>query len=214
MTTSTSDLIERVTAFNRDGGGRYITPELVLGWLNEAYTDLAARLRLFDEEVSMTTDGTNTVSFPTDEELLEVLDLWIDDDHFIVIDNAGWDDMVVAGVTPTRTRYRIFENQIEMYPTPESGQTLKLRYKRLVQPLVDGDDEHQLPTQVERKMVEYAKSHSRSMDGDLEAAGYWMGLYESGLPKMSDGRERFFTQPVSISRRPNAWDLQPDRRHV
>jgi hypothetical protein len=108
----------------------------------------------------------------------------------------------------------VFENQIEFYPTPETGLTVTLRYKRLSQPLIDGEDEHELPTQLERKLLEYAKAQSRFMDGDFQAGRDWLALYEQGLPPVSSGRDRFFTRPIAFSRQPNAWDLQAEAKHI
>lgn len=211
--TTLDELIQRVRVFSRDSGANYITDEMIMDWLNEAYTDLVARLKLFDEEVSTTTSGGNTLSFPTDEGLLQITSITLGtEDRAVPVDDASWESLTDQGDTPAQTVYRVYENQIEFYPTPASGTTVTLRYKSTPERLNSVTDSHELPAQLERKMLEYAKAQCRFADSDFDGGNNWLVLYEQSLPPLSSGRERFFTAPTFVFRRPDSFDLQG--RHV
>jgi len=209
MARTADELIRSVQSRTRDAGGRFITQESILAWLNEAYIDLAARLSLFDEEVTATTDGGNTLAFPTDEELVEITDLTLgDDDHCTQVDSRTWQGWRDSAETPDNTIFRIFERQIELYPTPDTGTAVTLRYKRLPETLDENDDVHVLPSQLERKLVEYAVAQAKMQDGDSDGALFYMGLYEDGLPNPSVGREQFHVKPLRFTHELNLFDVE------
>jgi hypothetical protein len=213
--TTAQDLIDRATTFGRDSGGHFLTPQDYLDWCNEAQTDLVARLELFEQEATALTDGTNAISFPVDPELIEIQELLLDDtDRVEFIGSSLWNQLTDAGTTTVHTLARVYDEHIEFYPTPETGVTVTIRYKRLPTVLTAGESDIEVPRQLERKVVEYMKAQARFKDGDFAAGNNWLGLYEQGLPHVSDGRERFFTKPISIGRAPNTFDVQLGARHV
>ena len=212
--TNAQDLIDRASGFGRDSGGGFITPQDYLDWLNEAQVDLAARLQLFEEQVSSTTSG-NSIALSTSPELLEIQDLLLGtDDRVEFISSPDWNALLDNGATPTRTVARVFDGNIELYPTPTTGTAYVLRFKRLPTPLIAGEDTVELPSQLHRKAIEYMKAQGRFKSGDFDEGNNWLSLYEQSLPRVSSGRERFFTPPISMTRRPSAMDLQTGARHI
>ena len=213
MTTAQA-LIDRARSYGRDDGGGFIDDTDYITWLNEAALDLGARLQLFEQETSTTTSG-NSLSLPTSPELVEMTSLLLGTTNYVrFVSSEEWDANTNGSTTPTNTLARIFDEHIEFYPTPTTGTAAKLRYKMLPTRLVNGEDLVALPSHLERKMVEYAASRARYKDGDFDGGNNWNILYEKGLPADSTGREKFFTQPLSLQRSPNIFDADPLARHL
>ena len=213
MTTAQS-LIDRARSYGRDDGGGFIDDVDYLNWLNEAALDLGSRLQLFEQETSTTTT-TNTLSLPTTPELVEITSLLLGTDDYVRwVSSEEWDANSDAAVTPTNTLARIFDEHIELYPTPTAGTAVTLRYKMLPTRLVNGEDTVALPSHLERKMVEFACSRARFKDGDFDGGNNWNIIYEQGLPAVSNAREKFFTQDLQLQRAQNRFDADPLARHL
>ena len=213
MTTAQA-LIGRARSYGRDDGGGFIDDVDYMNWLNEAALDLGARLQLFEQEISTTTAG-NTLSLPTTPELVEMTSLLLGTTNYVrFVSSEEWDANNKAVTTPTDTLARVFDEHIELYPTPATGTVALLRYKMLPPRLVNGEDTVALPSHLERKMVEFSCSRARYKDGDFDGGNNWNLLYEQGLPGISDGREKFFTQPLSLQRATNIFDADPLARHI
>lgn len=207
-------LVDRTRTYTRDDGGGYITDTDIIAWLNEAVADLGARLQLFEQETSTTTSGSS-LSLPTTPELVEIQDCLLGTtNHVRFVSADEWDANVDSATTPSNTLAQIFDDHIEFYPTPKAGTAVKLRYKRLPTALVNGQDTVEMPRHLERKMVEYAASRARYKDGDFDGGNNWNQLYEKGLPGVSDGRERFFTQDLALQRSANVFDSSSYRSHI
>jgi hypothetical protein len=213
--TTAGDLISRARSFDRDSAGNFVTDNDYLAWCNEAQTDIVAREQLLEQEATTTTDGTNALEFPTDPALVEIQTVLIgSDDWATIVDNVTFDIAVTQALSPDPTLVRVYDEHIEFYPTPETGLTVTIHYKRLPNPVTEAADTIEVPAQLERKVLEYMKAQACFKSGEFDQGNNWFSLYEQGLRKPSDGRERFFTKPVTVSRMPNAWDRQSEARHV
>jgi len=183
--------------------------------LNEAITDLGVRLQIFEQETSTTTTGINSLSLPTAPGVVEMEDLLLGtQDHVRFVSADEWDANVDAKTVPSNTIAQVFDDHIELYPTPKSGTAVKLRYKRFPIVLVNGEDIVEVPVQLERKLIEYAASRARYKDGDFDGGNNWNIMYEKGLPASSTGREKFFAQPLQVQRLGNIFDADPRASHV
>lgn len=211
MTAPFGELITRARTFVRDEGASFIDDDDLGNWINEAQTDLAARTEVLDHEVTGTT--SDNIAFPTpDMVTFRSLRLGTDDVEFVSDDD--FNIIKDLGVTSPNTIARVFDDVIELYPTPEADTEYTLRYSQIPYGLVQPNDLHSLPLQMERKLIEYAVAQAKYKDGDPGDGDRWLARYEQGLPPVSTGRERQQTGPLSFARRPNAWDMQPDRKHV
>jgi hypothetical protein len=213
--TTAGDLISRARSFDRDASGSFVTDDDYLVWCNEAQTDIVAREQLLEQEATTTTDGTDSVEFPTDPSLVEIQTLLLGSDDWVTfVDNVTFDIAAAQGLSPAPTLARVYDEHLQFYPTPDTGTDVTIHYKRLPNPVTEASDEIEVPAQLERKVLEYMKAQASFKAGEFEQGNNWLSLYEMGLRKASDGRERFFTKPVAITRMPNAWDRQTDARHV
>jgi hypothetical protein len=211
MTATLGELTDRVRVVMRDSDGRFITDDVIANWLNEAQQDLAARIALLDYEVSSTTSGS-TIALPsgTSAPLLEAIQLQVgtgdgSEVEFTNIDNFQmWQDSTSQ---PGNTLGIVFNGNIELYPAPTTGTAYRLRYKGMP-PIMEGsDDLHSLPVQLERKLVQYAQSQAKYMDGEEGEGDRYLQMYEQGLPPVSIGRESFQPGPMQLVPEPTWFDL-------
>jgi len=211
--TTLSDVIARARSFGRDSGGGFLQDEDYAAWCNEAQADIAARLKLFEEELTTTVTSGNTLGFPSDPELIEIQDLLLGtEDRVQFVDSVTWDSFSDSGSSPSVTIARVFEGQIELYPTPAIGEAVTLRYKHVPEVVENGSDALSVPTYLERKVVAYMVAMSQLKDGADPSP--WLDIYEQGLPPVNRGRDQFFTGPLRVTREPNIWDRQLGASHL
>ncbi len=199
-------LIGRARSFVRDATGSFIDDDDLGNWINEAYRDLAARLSILQRQeesniTGLTPADRQTLALPVSSgnATYEILSLRLGDvDVQFVADEVfnSWQDS--AG-TPPVTIARVFDGQIELYPIPEEGTEYTLRYAFVPAELVQQNDIHILPVQLERKLVEYAVAQAKYKDGDDPAGDRWFMRYEQDLPQVSRGRETLQPGPMSFT---------------
>ncbi len=214
MVATLGELTARGRSFVRDKGG-FITDNDWRDWFNEAYFDIASRTELFDQEATGVTLAGFTLPLPTSPELLEIRSLELgasDDVEFVAAE--VWDSWKESGATLGHSLGRIFNELIELYPTPVTGTAYVLRYKKLPPRLVTSDDLHLLPTALERKLLEYAKGQAKMKQGELDAAANWIALYETCLPPADNGRSRARPGPLTVTRELNVFDRDIRRAHI
>lgn len=218
--TDLGDLIQRASITLRDSDGLFIQPEDLKAWANEGTIDLAVRLELQDAEVSGTfTGSSNRVSLPTgaaeDSELISVETLTLNgDDQVMFVDTDEFDLWVDSGSTPSPTIGRVFGNYIELFPTPEDGDTFTLRYQASPDVMVNNEDTFPLPTQFERKVISYMRYQAKLKDNDFNAAAAYLAEYEQGLPPVRTGKMRKHPQQITLQVEGNAFDTNPDAMHL
>lgn len=204
-------LMERQRTFLRDSGGGFISDDDLVAWTNEAQTDIAARTQVLHDSVTGTTSGT--IPLPTDPALIEIIELLLGTDRVAFVDSVTFNSFTDQGIAPGTTIARVFETDIELYPTP-SASVYVLRFSKIPNPLVNGSDEHELPPQFERKLIEYPVAQGKYKDGATDEGDRWLARYEQGLPGVSIGREKYFTGPLFVTRESNIWDRQRGASHV
>lgn len=193
----------------RDSEKAFIEDSSVEDWLNEAYQDVASRLRLTRIETTGTTTASGTITLPTDY----VEAVWLSivpegsTDQVVVefVDDAVFDSWRLAGSTPHNQLARIFDGTIETYPVAASeSYTLRYVYRPTV--MDSAADTPDLPEELHMRLVHYARAHAKFIEGELEEGDRYMSMYESGLPmpNMAGYRER--PGPFSLRPAPGWWD--------
>lgn len=196
MTLTLLDLQERVWTQLRDEDHEFITSEDVTAWLNDAQTELAARLDLIRREVTLTTDGTNLLTLPDD--FLKALSLRIGTDDVEFIDDDIFNAWVDSTNSPSSTIARIFGNVFELYPTPVTATSVLLRYAALPTELVEASDVCELPAQWHAHLSFYAIAQGFAKEKDVYMTDRWLARWEEGLPQMPYGRERLDPGPMNF----------------
>jgi hypothetical protein len=199
-------------------GDELVTVTDIVAFLNEGLVDLAARLELFEREVLDTTDGTAFIAFPTSLDgvvriiALELGDGYVDD--VVWTSRADFDLVRDTDSTPGLVLGHVFNERIELYPTPATGTPYRLTYKRLPTMPDSGDDDVGVPPELERKLREYATWKALMKLGRLEDALVWHQLYEDGLPVPALARKRTLPGPLTMERELGPWDTDPEATHV
>ena len=130
------EIIQATSAEVRDTATNpFVTSTDIVRYANDLQLDLAARLHLLDAELTGTTTGA-TIPIPVD--FLEARSLRIGTNDFSPVDDETfWSRSDLNILTPAI--FRVFGATLELWPSPGSGQTYKLRYWRKPVRLILGE---------------------------------------------------------------------------
>lgn len=174
-------LTGKVRATLRDSEAAYITDNNIKDWLNEAYLDLNARLRLKQATVSSNTDANGNIAFPSD--FVEMISLWINSEPVSIEGDETFLAWKLDGQQiPPIQLVRVFNNQFETYPVVATT-AYRLDYVARPTVLSGGSDTPSVLTEeLTPRLVKYAISEAKRVEGELTEAGTYMGEYLEGLP--------------------------------
>jgi len=208
------DIQRRVYSHLRDAGKTFVLEEEVEDWINDAYIDLAARLRHLEMEKSDVTDGTNAINFEAfSPEVMEIQKLRLGTDTVEFVNTAVWDLWSDDGMVPDHTLGRVFDLKIQLYPTPANATAYKLRYAYLPSILIDLGDIPELPTHLHTKLVDYAIWKAKLKLGEVEEAQGFFFEYERSLPAPPVGKIRLRPHPIRVTFEAGPYDTV-DARHI
>lgn len=190
-----TDIISRVRSVIRDSAGTFISDTEITEWANEAQLELAVRMRLLQEEDTEAdlTEGTNTITTPATFLAQSSLRIGTDDVEFVSDD--VWNSWADSETTPDHTIARVFDDLIELYPTPSSGFTYKLRYQRKPAVLINGSDTPEIPEHLHIKLLHYCRYNALLAMGELQQANTYIGLYEQGVGRKGLPDRKWMTTP-------------------
>jgi len=216
MAATLTTLISRVRSVVRDASGDFVTDANITQWLNEAITDISARQEVVEDELTGTTSD-NTVDLPpsgSDEVLIvKSLILGTEGDDVVFVDDDVWQSYHDAGADPDYTLGKVFNETIELYPTPDSGTAYALRFTKVPAPFTTGTDVHALPLHMERKLTDYATAYACYKLDDTNRGDRYMALYEMGLFPVATGRETKRPGPMTLVPIAGPFDLDYDAQH-
>ena len=209
MSTLTQ-LQDRTYVGLRDSIRGYIAVGSVTTWLNVAYYDINARLRLLVKQTTSTTSSTSTIPLPSDWvelEWLSVLPSSTDTVQEVVefTDDEVYDYWRLNTLTPTRVLGRIQAENIELYPAVNSlAYTLRYVYRPTA--LSAGSDTPSIPEELQTKMVRYAQAQAYYAEGEIELGDRMNAMYEQGLPGPNVMGSRQRPGPFSMTPSGDYWD--------
>ena len=170
----------------RDTERSFVESWFVDAMLNEAYLDLNARLRLYQQVDTGTTTATGTIAYPSD--MIEPTALWITDAQSNALELQFVDDKVFnswarpGNNTPAAYIARVFSQTIETYPALES---LAYRLEFIARPAAlaqDTDTPTAIHPELEPRLVNYAIAKAKWQEGEVQEGNQYMAMYEAGLP--------------------------------
>jgi len=180
-------------------------------WLNQAQLDIAARTLTLQELASGTTSD-NTIPLPAD--FLEPITLRLGtEDDVEFVDDEVWFTYSDATATLSHTLARVWESDIEIYPTPEANTAYSLRYYKAPAQLAIAADVPQLAAEQHMRLVNYARAHAKYALGEFAAGDRYMAMFEAGLPPPRGSRAKLNPGPLTVSLEPGPFDFDSDRRH-
>lgn len=200
------DLREQVFGLTRDTERLFVTENMVNNWLNEAYLDINARLRLLQAEATGTTDSNGFIPFPSD--FVEMITLWIGDNPAFVVDDTVFESYSEPGLITLQDKIlvRAFSSNFETYPAT-NGLDYTLRY--VARPTLMVEDEDQ-PTAITPELCprlwKYAIAEARRKEGETQDAEMYMNEYLEGLPGRPRVQHRMRPAPVSLLPEPGPFD--------
>lgn len=193
----------------RDSEKTFVADAQVGEWLNEAYLDLCARLRIYRKEATGTLDGSGKVAKPAN--YLEMQFMAIKptgEDRYgelVFVDDSVFNSYELSGSVPSLTIARVFDGSIETYPK-KAGALYKMRYAAKPVPLDKAGDEPAIPEELHIRMVNYARAHAKYQEGEQSEGDRYFMLYSEGLPSATIGVIGERPGPLNITPEPQWWD--------
>lgn len=196
-------------ALLEDSSGTYIADGELEDWINEAYLDIAARERLLTAETSGTTSG-NSIALP--DTFVSVITLRLGTTDVQFVDDDTWWAYSDQASSPDTTLGRVFNETIELYPTPSTGTAYKIRYVKKPTALSAGADVPAIPEELHKKLVFYAVSRGKLKEGQEGMSDRYMAMYEEGLASLNS-RSRVVPGPLFITMSGGPFDTI-DSTHI
>jgi hypothetical protein len=171
-----TELRERVYAVVRDSNRSFFTETDVDRWLNEGMEELSSRLHVTQGQ---RTDDDIPISgnlIPLPDDFRELIWLQIGGDQVEFVDEEVWNTWEEAGGSPSHSISRVFNGNIEIYPTPDSGSEYTMRY------WTTSTTASNLTAPLRNKVVNFARAHAKYKEGDHGAGDRYMSMFEDGLP--------------------------------
>lgn len=122
---------------------------------------------------------------------------FVDDDLWWAYSDDAADPEVTLG--------RVFNETIELYPTPEVGTAYKIRYVKKPTALSAGGDAPAIPEELHKKLVFYATSRGKLKEGQEGMSDRYMAMYEEGLAPLNS-RSRVVPGPLTITMERGPFD--------
>jgi hypothetical protein len=205
VTAPFGTLIARARSFVRDEGASFIDDDDLGNWINEAHKDIAARLEVMQRTETGTTTGTITLPLTAGTFTVAVLSLRLGTTDVQFVNDAVFNSWADATSTPPTTLGKVFNGEIVLYPADTVDYELKVAF--IPADLVQPNDLHTLPQQLERKLIEYAVAQANLKDGDYAASDRWFLKYEQGLPQVSLGKSLESPAVMSFQPEPDYFTL-------
>lgn len=213
-------MIQAVYRHIQDSQRAFVKEEDVQGWLNQALLDVDARLRFTRIEVTGTTTG-NTITLPVTAVgppatvgVVEPLSLRLGTDDVVFVSDDDWNDWSDSGDSPPSTLGRVFNGNIELYPTPGNATAYTFRYLAEPAPLVNHSDSPTLPKHMHPKLVAFAAAEACYQDGNLALGDRKHAEYLENLPSLPTGASKLIPGPLTVGWTPGPFDTDPQAVHI
>lgn len=153
-------------------------------FLNEAQRRIARRVRvpqLEQTQTFTTVAGDGTVDL--DENVIRINSLrnTTDRDPLDDVGTDALDDFPSASGKPSS--YATSGQELTLYPTPDAGYNLEVRYQSRPADLDDDGDVPQMGDDYADLLVTYARARLFRLEDDMELARLWMEDFETDLAK-------------------------------
>jgi hypothetical protein len=201
----------------RDHNENFVQDWEIDGWVNEAYSDIAARLRSYQKKLLHSDVGaaaitSGALTYPSD--MVELLSLRLGTDDVVFVPDDvfnNWADAADDGLDYTIGR--VFNDTIEFWPAPANSSAYTMRYAAYPVELESADATPYLPRDMHVRLVHYARAMALLKDHNPFASEY-MALYERTLPPPPTGLVKLRPGPLSMTLQMGPFDLDFEARHL
>lgn len=187
-----SEITSRVKFQFGDESGVQIDDSKIIRWLNDGLREFAYQNRLFQAKATVPiVVGTKAYVLPPN--LLRL--------HAVKVDFVPIKEMSVIevdeyisqadGTTSTGSAqvYWMYGDEINLYPIPDSVQTLQIYYSKVPDELAATTDVIPVPEEYRTRLVEYCLTQAYEMDENFKAAQIKGEQFRSGLNDMRDAQQ-------------------------
>jgi len=198
------DLRDQAFSVLRDSERAFVTPDDVDGYINTAYMDINARLRLRQVLLEDTTDADGKIPYPTD--FVEMINLWIGGVAVQVVGDGTFQSWAVpAQSTPFANIVRAFANEFQTYPV-QASTDYALEYVGRPTLLVnDTDQPVWITPELCVRLWKYAAAEAKRKEGEAQEAQTYMDEYLEGLPGRPRVQHRMRPAPISLIPEPGPF---------
>lgn len=169
-----ADVISRVKRSFGDESGAQITDDDILRWITDGQNEVAQLHGLLETQgTTYTVAGIPDYDLP--DALVALLSVYVADEKVKNLSTQEfdeyirkWNDGNQNGVTTYV--YTSWGNKISLFPTPQSQQTLVLKFTCFPAPVDSSASELNVPLRYHNRVVEYVMQQAYELDENFEAA--------------------------------------------
>lgn len=212
--TNAQEIIDRALFPMRDTGATaYFDPAELLGFVNDAQADIAARERQFRSfatvVVAVDAEGAYFELPPSC-----IAPRWIRDTHGVEVgqlDESTFNEYKFVIPEDSETYIATYYgNRCFLWPMPETGTTFSFGFYSVPAKLVDPGEDISLHQIWEAKLIRYVRSECYLRLGDIQNAGVDKAEYEKGLRPASASVDRAVPGKINLAFEPGPFDLPDD----
>lgn len=196
------DVVGEVLNFGFNDGPQ-VNRGRIEGWVNEAQRQLAREVEApeFQEtETILMVPGTYTYTLPADFLRVQDIAYPLLATRLKPVDQQQFDLTAPSQVAGPPVLYTLYQEQLWLYPAPNSNDTLLMRYMQLPPTLVAEGDVPALNSNYLHLLVDYALVRAFESEDDYEAAQYFQGRYEKDRDAYaSDVQDRIVDRPRQVT---------------
>src|SRR5579885_49696 len=164
-------------------------------YINEAYRQVNSDQALWPWKEGQTTlsypaytGSTSGASQPLPADVWEVMAVWDQTNQMPIIPLEGRGQYLNEYPQQTEVgfamHYRVFNNNLFLYPQPESPVTVRIDYRSVIADLVNDSDVPVFPAQYHSMLVEWALAHAYLDDGNDDQYNAHSAVFNDRLDQM------------------------------
>lgn len=189
-----NEMREKVYAVVKDSSRTTVTEADVDLWIQEGMEELSSRLDITQAQKTDadTAISGNAIALPTDFKEHIWLQMDSTDDYAEFVDEDVWNSWQDSGGDPGHTLARVFNGNIECYPTPAAGSDYVLRYWTI------SSAPSSFTGSLRAKCVNYARAHALYKMDNPAMADRYMAMFEQGIPEPNVRTKNSQVLPTAI----------------
>jgi hypothetical protein len=197
-----SEIVEEVLRYGFNDGPQ-VNRDRIKAWVNEAQRELAREVEAPEfQETQTITMVPGQYKYALPEDFLRVQDIVYEllSSRLRPVDQQQFDLTAPALVQGPPVIYTLYQNQLWLYPGPNSTDPLLMRYMQRPALLVADGDVPTLNSDYYQLLTDYALARAFAAEDDFEAAQFHQGRYEKDRDAYaSDVQYRSIDRPRQIS---------------
>jgi hypothetical protein len=170
-----AEVTDRVKQSFGDDSGVQLTDAQLIRWVNDGLLEVAESIDIFQKRVAVTTTP-NQAGYSIPANLIRIEALNLNDTPLKVMSRAQANEYIEKAeandstLADTPRVYWVWGNEIFLYPTPSTTDTLHLFYVSTPTTITSNADSIPLPDTYRNRLVEFCLRQAYEMDENFEAS--------------------------------------------